>query len=254
VDAFFAIGVTGPILELGVLLLLLRNGLWRRYRFLLTYDLWLLIGNSATLLTFLHFHQQVDNHPIYATLYWDIDSIDVVLRFLLIWEVFHHTFPRGSGLNRSLSKGLGIVAFGLLVFACGTFWGYQNYASVRSVHLALDRSFGFVQAIMILGTLLMARYYGVNYGRNVRGIALAFGGWVSLSTANNAMADLTNSFLPYWYYLRPLSFVFMMVVWIWALWVDEPNPPIVESEAAELNQWTEEWNRTISTARTIIRP
>jgi low affinity Fe/Cu permease len=68
------------------------------------------------------------------------------------------------------------------------------------------------------------------------------------------MADLTNSFLPYWYYLRPLSFVFMMAVWIWALWVDEPNPPIEESEAAELDQWTEEWNRTISTARTIIRP
>jgi len=45
-----------------------------------------------------------------------------------------------------------------------------------------------------------------------------------------------------------------MAVWIWALWVDEPNPPIEESEAAELNQWTEEWNRTISTARTIIRP
>jgi hypothetical protein len=102
VDTFFAIGVTGPILELGVLLLLLRNGLWRRYKFLLTYDLWLLIGNSAIIFTFLHFHQQVDNHPIYATLYWDIDSIPVVLRFLLIWEVFHHTFPRGWELTRSL--------------------------------------------------------------------------------------------------------------------------------------------------------
>ena len=140
-DTFFAIGVTGPILELGVLLLLLRNGLWRRYKFLLTYTLWLVVGNSAIIFTFLYFHRQIDSHPIYATLYWDIDSIDVVLRFLLIWEVFHHTFPRGSGLNRSFSKGLGIVAFGLLVFACATFWGYQNYASDRSVHLALDRSF-----------------------------------------------------------------------------------------------------------------
>jgi len=239
---------TAVALELGALLLLLRNGLWRAYMFFLAYAIWLLIGNSAILVTFLYFP------AVYPALYWHTDSIDVVLRFLVVWEVFHQTFPNGSGLNKSLSKGLGIIAFGLLVFACATFWGYQNYTSLRSIHLALDRSFGFVQAVMILGTLLMARYYGVSYGRNIRGIALAFGGWVSLSTANNAMADLTNSFLPYWYYLRPLSFVLMMAVWIWALWVYEPNPPIMESEAAELSQWTEEWNRTISTARTIIRP
>ena len=118
----------------------------------------------------------------------------------------------------------------------------------------MDRSFGFVQALMILGTLVTARYYGVRCGRNVRGIALAFGAWISISTATNAMADLTNSFLPYWYYLRPLSFVVMMVVWIWALWVYEPNPPIVEGETVELSQWTQDWNRTISAARTIIRP
>jgi hypothetical protein len=240
--------VTAVALELGAVYLLLRNGLWRVYASLSLYVTWLLAGNFALLIVYLYFPS------VYPSYYWHSDSIDIVLRLLVVWEVFHQTFPRGSGLNKTLSKGLGIVAFCLLVFACATFWGYQNYSSLRSVHLALDRSFGFVQAVMILGTLLMARYYGVNYGRNVRGIALAFGGWVSLSTANNAMADLTNSFLPYWYYLRPLSFVFMMAVWIWALWVNEPNPPIMESDAAELSQWTEEWNRTISTARTIIRP
>ncbi len=147
-----------------------------------------------------------------------------------------------------------MIALGLLVLACGTFWGYQNYSGLRSLHLALDRSFGFVQAIMILGTLALARYYGVRFGRNIRGIAFAFGGWASISTANNAMVDLTSAFRPYGDYLRPLSFVFMLVVWVWALLVYEPNPPIMESEPVELNQWTEDWNRTISTARTIIRP
>jgi len=178
----------------------------------------------------------------------------VILRFLVVWEVFRQTFPKSSRLNRSLSKGLGIIAFVLLLFACATFWSYQNYTAFRSIHLALDRSFGFVQALMILGTLVTARYYGVKCGRNIRGIALAFGAWVSISTATNAMADLDSSFLSYWYYLRPLSFVVMIGVWIWALWVYDPNPPIKESESVELRQWTEDWNRAISTARTIIRP
>jgi hypothetical protein len=257
-DVFVLICVAGPVLELGALALLLRDGRWRSYTLFFAYTTWLFLANSAILITSLYLpaEGQAINWAgrVYPALYWNIDSIDVVLRFVVVWEVFHQVFPKSSGLNKSLSKGLAIIAFALLVVACATFWGYQTYTGLRSLHLALDRSFGFIQALMILGTLLMARYYGVRCGRNIRGIALAFGGWVSISTATNALADLNSSFVAYWYYLRPLSFVVMIGVWIWALWVYEPNPPISESEPVELNQWTEEWNRTISAARTIIRP
>jgi hypothetical protein len=247
----YAICVTALALELSAVLLLLRKDLWREYQFFFVYAIWLFAANSALLLTDLYFRQRP---AVYPAVYWHIDSVDIVLRFLVVWEVFRQTFPRKSGLNRSLSKGLGMIALGLLVLACATLLGYQNYSGLRSLHMALDRSFGFVQATMILGTLVVARYYGVRFGRNVRGIALGFGTWASISTANSALVDLAHSFLRYGDYLRPVSFVFMLVVWIWALWVYEPNPPIRESEAVELNQWTEDWNRTISTARTIIRP
>src|SRR5260370_9919353 len=244
----FTLCAAAIALELGTVLLLLRKNLWREYPYFLIYVGWLLTANSTILVTDFYFRS------IYPAVYWNIDSIDIVLRLLVVWEVFRQTFPKNSGLYRSLSKGLGIIALALLIFACASFWDYENYASLRSIHLALDRSFGFVQALMILGTLVMARYYGLRCGRNVRGIALGFGAWVSVSTANNAMADLTASFLPYFYRLRPLIFVFMLVVWIWALWFYEPHPPIMESEAAELDRWTEDWNRTISPARTLIRP
>lgn len=244
-----AICAVGPALELTTVVLLLRKALWRVYTLFFIYAVWVLIANSTLLLTWFS--------PIYPAVYWDIDSIDIVLRLLVVWEVFRQTFPKNSTLNRSLSKGLRIIAFGLLVLACATFLGYQNYTDLRSLHLALDRSFGFVQAIMILGMLVMARYYGVRCGRNIRGIALAFGGWVSISTANNAMVAMVNadnSLHPLFYYLRPLSYAFMLVVWVWALWVYEPNPAIKESGAADLTRWAEDWNRTISTARTMIRP
>lgn len=247
-DVFLLICVAGPVAELCALVLLIRNGRWRAYPSFFAYLVWLFIANSSILAASVYYPS------IYPALYWQIDSIDVVLRFLVIWEVFHQTFPRNSGLHKTLSRGLGMIAASLLAFACGTFLVYQNLTGPRSIHLALDRSFAFVQALMILGTLVTARYYGVKYGRNVRGIALAFGAWVSISTATNAMADLTSSFLTYWYYLRPLSFVVMIGVWIWALWVYDPNPPIMERKAAELTQWTEDWNRAISVARTIIRP
>ena len=251
--------VTAVLLELGAVVLLLRKNLWREYSFFFAYAVWLLIANTAILVTDLYFR------PAYTSVYWYIDSVDIALRLLVVLEVFRQIFPKGSGLNRSLSKGLQSVAFGLLALACAIFWGYQRYPGlpidfaerVRALHLALDRSFGFVQALMILGTLIVARYYGLRFGRNIRGIALGFGAWASISTADNAlvaMANVSSSLRAFFSYMRPLSFVFMLVVWIWALWVYEPNPRIVESEPVELNQWTEEWNRTLSAARTIIRP
>jgi len=216
-----AIFVAGTMLQICVLWLLARKALWRMYPFFSIYAILNSLESFTLLAAYLRFP------PFYSTLYWRFDSMDVVLRFLVVWEVFHQTFPKGSGLNRSSSKSLAMVAFLLLAFACGvTFWGHQNYIGVRSIGVALDSSFGFVQAVMILGTLLMARYYGVKYGRNVRGIALAFGGWLSILTASSAMVELTNFSLAYWYYLRPLSFVAMVVAWIWALWVYGPNPPI----------------------------
>jgi hypothetical protein len=244
----FAINVVGLALELATVVALLRKGLWRAYTFFCAYAIWLFAANCAILIADVYFRR------VYPAVYWHIDSADIFLRLLVIWEVFRQTFPKNSGLRRSLSKGLAVIAFMLLVLAGGTLWGYQNYNGLRSLHLALDRSFGFVQAVMILGTLVVARYYGVRFGRNIQGIALGFGTWASISTANSAMVDLAHSFLPYGDYLRPVSFVFMLVVWIWALWVYEPNPPIIESQPVELNQWTEEWNRTLSAARTIIRP
>ena len=253
-----AICVAAVGLELATVLLLLRKRVWRSYTLFFVYATWLFLANSAILVTFLYLpaEGQAINwaRRVYPALYWNIDSIDVVLRFVVVWEVFHQVFPKSSGLNKSLSKGLAIVAFALLAVACVTVWGYQNYTGLNSIHLALDRSFGFVQAIMILGTLAMARYYGVRYGRNIRGIAIAFGGWASISTANSAMVDLTNSFRPFGDYLRPLSFVLMLACWIWALWVYAPNPPIPESEGEDLARWAEEWNRTVSAARTMIRP
>ena len=255
-----AISLTAITLELGTVLLLLRKSVRREYPFLLSYAIWLLTASSTVFIIDISFRS------IYPAAYWTADRIDIALRLLVVWEVFRQTFPKGSGLSRSFSKGLGIVALGLLVVASVTFWAFLNYglpslanpaqsrvASWRP-HLALDRSFGFVEALMILGTLVVARYYGVKCGRNIRGIAFAFGAWASISTANDAMIDLANSFVPLLYYLRPLSFVIMLVVWIWALWIYAPNPPIQETQGLELDQWTEEWNRALLTTRNIIRP
>ena len=140
----------------------------------------------------------------------------------------------------------------LLMLAVSTFWSYQTYVRSHSAQLAMERSFSFTQAVMTLGLLLAARYYGIALGRQILIIAIAFGAWASIGTANNAVIDLERSFLPYWQILRPLSFVALTGTWTWAVWMGVPAVRVADpARVTELSAWTESWNRTQSSLRRV---
>jgi hypothetical protein len=138
-------------------------------------------------------------------------------------------------------------------------WGIHAYGKSHSMYRALDRSFGFAQAILILIVLIVARYYQVQLGRNVWGMAVAFGMYSSLSTANSAFVDLFHSFFPYWALVGPLSLVVMLGMWTWAVWAFYPNPAVagareISDSAGDLHEWADGWGQTVSTVRKVINP
>jgi hypothetical protein len=195
----------------------------------------------------------------YPAWYWGSGAVNVCLRFLLVWEVFHQTFPKASPLHRMVSRQAALGAVALISISTGMLWAIQNYSKSHSVYLAMDRSFGFVQAVLILAILSLARYYHVPIGRNIWGIAVGFGMYSSLSTAASALIDLRrSSFFPYWYFLSPLSFVAMLGMWTWAVWIYAPNQLATANEiidpAGDAGRWAENWGRAVSSARKVLHP
>ena len=186
------------------------------------------------------------------------EAAGLPLNFLVVWEVFRQTFPKGSSLRRLASKGFILAGFALTVFLIDAFWGFKAYTVFNSVYLALERSFGFARAVLTMGLLLVARYYEVPLGRNVWGMAVGFGTWASILTANNALFDLDHSFIPFWRIVSPLSSMAMFGIWIWAVWSYAPNPVLETVDAAamdsNLQAWAENWDDTVSAARRIIHP
>jgi hypothetical protein len=247
--------ILSAALEVCLVWRLLRAGLVSRYPYYSFY-VFCVVLRTATLHAIQWYG--IDRIPpdVYASYYWNTESIGIALRCLVVWEVFRHAFPPGSPLNKIAAKGFGVIAVGLFIFAIGTLgalWSYQAYVKLHSLYPALDRSFGFVQSAFILAILLAVKSYGIRLGRNLWGIAVGFGAWISLSTLNNAAIDLTHSFYPVLQFLRPLSFVGLLSAWTWALWEVSPLPaddhrsiPIVE-----LDTWTENWNRTQSSWRRV---
>jgi len=248
----YSLLVIGLVLELCLVWRLLREGMWRIYSYFFLYILWVVLRTIA--LPGIAFLAPAR----FRSVFWMTEAIGLPLNFLVVWEVFRQVFPQGSSLRRVASKGFILAGLTLAVFLVDAFWGFKAYTVFNSLYLALERSFGFARAVLTMGLLLVGRYYGVPLGRNVWGIAVGFGGWASILTANNAIFDLDHSFIPFWRIVSPLSSMVMFGVWIWALWRYAPNPVLETGDAAavesDMNAWAESWDQTVSSTRRIIHP
>ena len=140
-----------------------------------------------------------------------------------------------------------------------TLWSIESYAKQHSVYLALERSFSFTQAVMILCVLIVARYYGVELGRNVWGIAIAFGAHISITTVNNALVDLAHPFPAVLASADSLDLPCGgQHVDMGSLGPTRQIQRLMQAggvgQDSDLSQWQEGWNRTTAKARRVIYP
>ena len=242
------------MLEAALAYRLVRERLWRSYPLFSFYIAYVL---GQTLIGFAILQRAPNAYPVW---FWRSGITHICLRFLVIWEVFRHTFPKASPLRRMVSRQSTVGVLALLSVLTGMLWAIETYGKSHSVYLAMERSFGLVQAVLILAILALARYYHLPVGRNIWGIAVAFGMYCSLSTAASALLDLMHSTFSFslWYVLSPLSFVAMLAMWTWAVWIYAPNP-IAAADAltdvtGDFGRWSEDWGRASSTVRKVMHP
>jgi hypothetical protein len=252
--ASYIVFVLGLVLEVSLIWRLMVGRLWRQYPYFFSYVAFF-VAQTLALFLILRIAPRE-----YASWYWGTGILNLLTRFLVIGEVFRQAFPGGSPLRRVVAGGFLAVVLVVGTGLTGMLWGIEAYGKSHSLYLALQRSFGFAQAVLILVVLIVARYYQVQLGRNAWGIAVAFGMYCSLDTANCAFMDLfLHSFFPYWQLLGPLSLVAMLGMWTWAVWANYPNPVVAgvgqkADHTNDLREWAAGWGQTASTIRKVTNP
>ncbi len=192
--------------------------LYRTYPFFFGYIAYVLLMNLA------QFILRKIGLPHYVVTYWVLEAGAIVCAFLVLWEIFRQTFSATHSLNRIAKRFVLWLLFSesILVLSFGTHSG--------PFFSQLERKVGLLQASWLALMLLLAGYYRVPLGRNVRGMAFGYGIYVAISISNFAAYELTESFLPFWRYIHPLSYLAALVLWTWGLWFYSPNPPIHTTE------------------------
>jgi hypothetical protein len=164
--------------------------------------------------------------PLYNTLYWPLDFVTMVLGCGVIVEISRHVFAQHTSLER-FARWTAITVFGamFLVFAIHSFLFPHWKPAANPADLARDLR--IVEAIALLTIVFLTGYYGIEIGKNMKGMILGFGVYVGTSIITLTLRLFIGiRFSPIWKITEPSSFVAALIIWAVALWSYAPVPVV----------------------------
>ena len=161
-------------------------------------------------------------------------SISPLFGFLTAWEIYRQVFAEFSSLRVRVARILSPV---LLILVGASF--AADFAA-RPLHrfpvLAVEWQCRLAQATILAFALVFAKYYTVQLGRNILGMAYGFGLFVSVAVANLALRGQFGAAHPYVDYIYTLSTLATYGVWCWSLWHFAPSPQAQKAAAIDIKK------------------
>lgn len=205
-------------LESVILLRFLKRKLYKHYPLYFAYML-LVWSSSLILLPIFRFIPEA-----YANPFWFFQYLTLLAGFGVMLELVQKSFQNYPG-----AKGFGTV---LLVLMFAILCGYFCYKLLASPALSggenfaeLERDFRTLQAIVLSGMLGVVSYYGIDLGRNLKGIISGLGLYVGCTILSHSLRGYAgSSFDRGWHAIQPYTYFVALLIWVVALWTYAPVP------------------------------
>jgi hypothetical protein len=168
---YYALWIAHPLLQTGIAALMLRRGLYRKFKFFFGYILTQLLTFAVVFPAYWHSY-----HAVYY-LYWCCDALSVTFGFAVIHEVFvdvFRSFHTLRDLGTVLFKWAGLV----MLLVAGVVSISTNSSEMEPFIQAIitsQRCVRIIQVGMVLFLLFFAHYVGVSRRQHSFGIAVGFG-------------------------------------------------------------------------------
>jgi hypothetical protein len=102
--------------------------------------------------------------------------------------------------------------------------------------LETEREFRIVQTFLLLGLVMLLAYYAIPVGRNLKGIILGYGVFLSMNLVQLTLRDfLGDRFQNWWLYIQPVSYIIVLLIWCKALWIFASRPDLGRETRIELD-------------------
>ena len=143
----------------------------------------------------------------------------------VILEIFKHSLSRYAGAEKIARVAGAAVLIGTFCFAIAYLLVSPRTPHASAVFVRLQRDFLLIQAILLIGLLHVISRYGIELGRNMKGLLLGFGQCVGTTVMVLALRAYVGMRLQTAATLvQQASYLSLLVIWLIALWSYGPNP------------------------------
>lgn len=199
------------------------------------------------------YHQWISFYP---WIFWISELLWILSGFLVVWEIFRQTLSSFPAVRQRaswymLAVVLVVLASHVLLLGSdGVGWDKVTLL-VAWWTLQVEEWLRLLQAVLLAGMVGVVRHYQLPLGRNIAGLAVGFGLFVSLTVVNFAFQALANIDLTRFSHLYGGTSLLALAIWCHAFWVYAPNP--APARVAHLEEDYARLNAAVGTAVMQLR-
>jgi hypothetical protein len=190
----YAVWLAGPVLQIGIIVMMVRRGLRTKFTFLFNYFIFQALGTVALFVLY-RFPMQ------YFFAYWVFASISILLEFAVMHEVFSYAMRPYSGL-----RDLGVLVFrwaAVILLLVGVAMAMSSSGSatarVGTAILNIERSIRLMQCGLLAFMFVCSHELGLKWKNFANGVSIGFGVFaftdLMVVSAHNMLNGNWNNFL-----------------------------------------------------------
>jgi hypothetical protein len=213
------VGYVGLLIEAVILVRAIQCKVFAKYSIFYTYLLTVLVTS-----VFLQNASHTVSKRVYGLLYWPVDLVTLALGCGVVVEISRHAFARHVSLDR-FARWVAIITFGAIFLAFAIHVAFLPHWKPVANPAELELDLRIAQAIALLSIVFLTGYYGIEIGKNVKGLILGFGVYVGVSIISLTLWTFIGiQSGPAWKIVVPLCYTAALLIWAVALWSYEPAP------------------------------
>jgi hypothetical protein len=161
---------------------------------------------------------------LYVRFYWTMQFVTLSLGCGVIFEISRFVFAEHVSLDRVVRWIMG-TTFGMIFFLVAIHAFLLPHWNLSKNTADLERDLRLAQAVALLTIVFLTQYYGIEIGKNMKGMILGFGVYVGASIISLTLQLFVGDrFMPAWIIIQPSSYLAALLIWTVALWSYEPAP------------------------------
>ena len=219
----------GIILECVVLLRMGVNHVYRVYPSFFVYLACVMVSSASGYAVYRF------RPTMYPAWYWTGDFVCVLAGYAVVLEILEKALAGYDG-PRKLARRVGLLVFVSVVgFTTAQWVMHRGLPSIRS-SIEVERDLRLSELALLAFAIVVVSYYGIQIGRNLRGIVLGYGLYVGVVVMDYAARSyLGESFHKVFSVAGGYSYLAALFIWAAALWASHPNPVPKRSAPGDLD-------------------